>query len=239
MRRDYVEITRVELEKWLKKNFGSWSRDTSKAGIYFIHLSDRVAVKLSSTQKATDSAVARGRASMNLSLVSLIDGSLLNRKARDRKYFQRTKNWEQTWKKGVDHWIDVYEAKADFYEKIADREGYKSRWLGLIDALPSGGSDAQIIKSRETVMKGSVLWANQEQYILDLAKQSKGRRVNPQLTQPLPVELLRNMWREANRRSDRDSMESLKTLGLAASRNETPSLSDVVEFKSLKKRLGF
>ena len=116
-RQDYVNISRDDLERWLDSNYGSWSRVGNQAGVYLIELSDRVAVKLSSTQKSSGGSVSKGNASMNLSLVSLVDSTLLNRKARDRKYFQRTKNWKVTWKKGVDHWISIYEEKDEFLKR--------------------------------------------------------------------------------------------------------------------------
>jgi hypothetical protein len=240
MRQDYVQINRAELEEWLKDAFGShWSRDQSKAGIYFIELSDRVAVKLSSTQKGSDSAVSIGRASMKLSLVSLADGSLLNAKAKDRKHFKRTINWKDTWKKGVDHWVGVYNKNPSFYEKIADRKEYKKEWLGMIDSIPMGGSDQKLIGYRDQLEGGGVLWDNQEDYIFDLHQRSQRRQPNPQLTQPLPVDLLRKMWVEARRQQDSQGMESLKDLGQASARGEIPSMADLIAFKSLKKELGF
>ncbi len=238
-RQDYVNITREELEAWLDSNFDSWSRDRATAGVYFVHLSDKVAVKLSSTQKSSGSNVAKGRASMNLSLVSLIDGSLLNRKARDRKYFQRTKNWKATWKKGIDYWINVYEQKEDFYEKISDRKGYKAKWIGLIDALPNGGSDAQLVKSRNELEGGGVLWANQEQYILDLTTQaqSRSRSMKEEQSRVLDVEKLRDMYRAARSKGNREAMDTLKRLGLASNRGEKPSQQDLMDYKRIRLEL--
>jgi hypothetical protein len=234
----YVDISNQDIISWLDSHYGSWSKDQRFAGIYLIHLSDKVGVKLSSTQTSKGTNKARGKASMNLSLVSLVDGSLLNRKARDRKYFQRTTNWRKTWKKGIDNWVKVYEDKSAFYEKISDRAGYKSKWLKLIDSLPMGGSNQKVIEYRDQLEGGGVLWDNQENHLLSLKSQSK-RKVNPQLSQPLPVALLRKMWVEARRQQDSQGMESLKDLGQAAARGETPSMADLIAFKSLKKELGF
>ena len=230
----YVNISRSDLESWLSSNFGSWSRVQGRAGVYLIHLSDRVAVKLSSTQKDTGGSVARGGASMNLSLVSRVDGSLLNRKARDRKYFQRTTNWAKTWKKGVDHWISIYEEKDEFYEKIADREGYKAKWLGMIDSLPNGGSDRQIIKSRDTLEGGGVLWANQERYILEAVKDSRTRQTPPQPSSALDVEKLRDLYRKARSEGNRDDMETIKDLGLKARDGVVPSRQEQQTYNALR-----
>lgn len=232
-RQDYVNISRGQLESWLTSNFGSWSRVAGRAGVYLIHLSDRVAVKLSSTQKDTGGSVARGGASMNLSLVSRVDESLLNRKSRDRKYFQRTTNWARTWKKGVDYWISIYEDKDEFYEKIADRAGYKAKWLGMIDSLPNGGSDRQIIKSRDTLEGGSVLWDNQERYILEAVKANRTRTpATP--SNALDVEKLRDLYRKARSEGNREDMETIKDLGLKARDGIAPSAQEQRIYNSLR-----
>ena len=86
----YVNITRTELEDWLTTKNYSWERVKDKQGVYLITLSPTVAIKLSSTQTKHDHAMGRGFASMNLTLVSHVNGWTLNRKARDRKHFKRT-----------------------------------------------------------------------------------------------------------------------------------------------------
>ena len=230
-RQDYVNISRDDLERWLDSNYGSWSRVGNQAGVYLIELSDRVAVKLSSTQKSSGGSVSKGNASMNLSLVSLVDSTLLNRKARDRKYFQRTKNWKVTWKKGVDHWISIYEEKDEFYEKIADRKGYKTKWIGMIDSLPNGGSDRQIIKSRDTLEGGGVLWANQERYILDAVKASRTRSTS---TPSLDVAKLRDLYRKARSEGNREGMEIIKDLGLKARDGIAPSSQEQRTYNALR-----
>lgn len=120
----YVEITREDLESWLRSNFGSgWNRDQRTAGVYLIHLSDSVAVKLTSSIGRNDRNKGLGKASMKLSLVSrLINRPPLNAKARDRKSFMRTKGWKKTWLAGVRHWQGVYEKSADFYDSIGRGE---------------------------------------------------------------------------------------------------------------------
>lgn len=239
MARNYVDIKRQDLESWLDSlphTLGrAWERVQGREGIYLIHLSERVGVKLSSTQAYTDTAMGRGRASMNLSLVSLVDGSLLNRKARDRKHFQRTLNWRTTWQKGIEHWVKVYKDNPTFYEKIADREAYSKKWVEIIDGLTMSGGDPKVIKARDTLIGGGVLWDGQEQYLLSLAK---SKPVNNALSNPLPIEELRDLYREARRKGEREAMERLKDLGLASGRGDLPTLLDLISFKSLRKELG-
>lgn len=127
----YVEITREDLEGWLRSNFGSkWNRDTKYQGVYLIHLSDSVAVKLISSIGSDNRNMGLGQASMKLLLSSRITGKALNRKARDRKSFMRTKGWKKTWLAGVRHWQGVYEKSADFYDKIGRGEDPSSPSAG-------------------------------------------------------------------------------------------------------------
>lgn len=233
-RRDYVNITKEDLEDWLNTNFGSWSKDSRYKGVYLIHLSNRVAIKMTSGLGERSSAGV-ARASMKLSLVSLVDNTTLNRIAKDRKHFQRTKNWRKTWKDGVDHWRNVYEAKDEFYEKIADKAGYKSKWIGLIDSIPTSGSNDNLIKSRDTLEGGGVLWSNQENYILAIIRNMKERQQSQsQPQQPLNVEKLRDLYRAARRRGDQDDMRTIVNLGHASNRNEAPSSDDLRTYKSLR-----
>tara|TARA_X000000950_G_scaffold240276_2_gene293210 strand:- start:813 stop:1436 length:624 start_codon:yes stop_codon:yes gene_type:complete len=115
----YVEITREELESWLKRNFGrDWNRDERTAGVYLIHLSESVAVKMVSSIGRKDRGMGLGKASMKLMLSSRITGRPLNKKAKDRAHFQRTKNWKKSWLAGIRHWEGVYNKYPDFYDRI-------------------------------------------------------------------------------------------------------------------------
>lgn len=115
----YTQITRTELEDWLSQSGYDWIRNPNAAGIYFVNLSDEVAVKISSTIGSRDDAMGRGRASMNMMLVSRVNGRCLNRKARDRKHFKRTSGWRSTWTEGLIHWEGVFNKCPDFYNRVA------------------------------------------------------------------------------------------------------------------------
>ena len=124
----YVQIGREDLEGWLRRNFGSkWNRDQQFQGVYLIHLSDSVAIKLTSSIGRTDQVRGLGKASMKLTLVSRITGRTLNRKDKDRKSFMRTKGWEKTWLAGVRHWETIYQKYPDFYDRIGRGEDTKEK----------------------------------------------------------------------------------------------------------------
>tara|TARA_B100000073_G_scaffold340281_1_gene339896 strand:- start:4726 stop:5226 length:501 start_codon:yes stop_codon:yes gene_type:complete len=163
----YIQITRNELEDWLDSLPFDWERVVDKEGIYLIKCSDRVAIKLSSTQTQYNEAMGKGHASMNLSLVSKINGWSLNKKARDRKHFKRTSGWRKTWANGVSHWVSEYNSKASFYEKIADREAYKSKWLSIIRASPNNTAPA-LRRYQDKLMEGGILWESEEAKVMAL-----------------------------------------------------------------------
>lgn len=165
----YVDISRDELEAWLTAENYEWVRVPNREGIYHICLSDKVAILLSSTQTRDDESMSHGNASMNLRLVSRLNGWTLNRKARDRKHFKRTKNWRSTWSEGVFHWIAEYSSKASFYEKIADREAYKVEWCNKILSCPTYSSSPFLRKAYAKVSEGQILWDNEEDRIRSLA----------------------------------------------------------------------
>ena len=131
----YAPITRDELEAWLTRSPFSWSREGQTAGVYLVHVSDNVAIKLASTIGSRDDVMGRGQASMNLSLISRVNGRCLNRKARDRKHFKRTSGWTGTWADGLLFWEGVFLKCPAFYDRIAtEASQYNSnmnpRWRG-------------------------------------------------------------------------------------------------------------
>lgn len=236
-RQDYVNISREMLEDWLTSNFQSnWSRSGSTSGVYLVHLSDKVAVKISSALASTNRSMGRGQASMNLSLVSRVDGRTLNAKARDRKHFQRTTNWKTTWLKGIKHWQKVYSEKSDFYNKFADKANYVAKWKGMIDEIPYAGSDSLLISLRDKLEGGNILFPNQEQIILDRHTQSKQRRqrVQNSWNTPLPIDTLREMWIWGRDNRDERVKEIAKRLGLQSKAGDLPSEQDVRDYNWLR-----
>lgn len=158
----YVQISREQLEDWLDRNYRSsgWSRAGTTAGVYLIHLSPAVAVKLSSSIGTADLAMSVGAASMQLSLVSRINGKTLNKKAQDRSHFKRTKGWERTWAEGVATMKDAYQGAADFYDALAaidNRETYRDDLLARIQEVPGWNSDHMLTRMYRKVDGGGIL----------------------------------------------------------------------------------
>lgn len=239
----YVQISRDELEAWLntiKSNpaIKGWSRDSRFQGVYLVHLSEMVSVKLSSTIGTTDDAKGRGKASMNLSLVSkLYPEILLNRKARDRKHFKRTTNWKTTWLEGILHWAGVYAPKADFYDNIArvpDRSKYKEEWIKIIEDITDWSNNKYLVKYHDSLTRDFLLWPNQENLIKEIAGERAGASGQNSPVTPLDAELLRELYRRAQRAGEQRAMGEIKRLGLDAVGGKAPSPADLETFNSLR-----
>lgn len=255
MAASYVQISRENLEDWLDSvkrvpGIEGWDRVTGKAGIYVIHLSPFVCVKLSSTIGSSDEAKGKGEASMNLTLVSrLYPDMVLNRKARDRSRFHRTTNWKTTWLEGVVHWISVYKEKADFYDNIArveDRNKYKTEWIKLIESVPGWASNASLVKNHASLTSGYVLWPSQEEAIRAMLE--RGQRSTPLAEKtpsrsvvnvPMDAEMLRDLYRLAQSRRETKAMAAIKELGLKAVSGNIPTQDEINTLNSLKAYFGF
>lgn len=197
----YVDITREELEAWLTALPWRWSRDPSYKGVYYIHFSDRVGCKLSSTIGSANQTKGYAAASMKLTLVSVLDGRLLNRNAKDRDHFKRTVNWKKTWEAGIRHWLGVYQGAAAFYEKLAvitDIREYSSKLLARISAIPDWKNKDILVEFATKLERGGILTDKQEGLISNFEKET------PNLT-PAQVAFLQRMKALAEKaRENRD-----------------------------------
>lgn len=158
----FVQISREELEDWLNTigYRGKWSRDSRFAGVYLIRLSDTVAVKLSSTIGSKDDAIGRGKASMQLSLVSTVTGRVLNKKAQDQDHFKRTTGWMKTWAAGLETMRRAYMASPEFYNVIAgivDRDAYRDNLLAKIETVAGWNNDPDLVGYHTKISKGGVI----------------------------------------------------------------------------------
>lgn len=166
----YVQISREELEDWLNDiGFrGKWKRDPRFAGIYLLTLSENVGIKLSSTISGMDEAVSRARGSMQLALVSLVTGRVLNKKAQGQSHFARTTGWKKNWAAGVKVMKDTYQNAASFYDAIApieDREKYKQDNLKIIESIPGWSSNNYFIALHRKVDQGGVMMPNDRKMV--------------------------------------------------------------------------
>ena len=180
----YVNVSRADLEDWLDNlvrsnpSYMGWSAVSGTSGVYLIHLSQFVSVKVSSTLTSRDSAKGKGQASTKLSLVSrLFPRMVLNKKSNKQKSFYRTTNWRTTWAAGIDYLVNnSYRDKSDFYDNIArieDRSAYQADKIKAIESINGWASKPYLVKYHQSLTSGFILWPNQEKVIEDiLAKQS-------------------------------------------------------------------
>lgn len=216
----FVEITREELEAWLDTLplKGKWKLKTGRVSMYLLPLSSTVGVSLSSTVGSKDTGMGKGKASMNLALVSLITGRVLNKKAMGQSYFKRTTNWRKTWRTGFDRMVAAYAKSQGFYDALAaieDRDKYKADLLARISAHSGWESDNTLSDFYERVQKGGILTTRQ----LDLLEKTlkadaKASPAKPAVQMDGPtVERLRDLWRAAKRRNDSWLMEFAQSIG--------------------------
>lgn len=158
----YVQMTREEIEGWLDDiGFrGKWKLVEGRAGIYTLTLSPYVGIKFSSTVSSQEQVVGYAGASMQLALVSLVTGQVVNKKAQGQDHFKRTLNWRKTWKEGIDRMKDAYLKAADFYDNIAqveDRGKYRQEKLTLIEQDPNWKSNSFLMDLHAKVDHGGIL----------------------------------------------------------------------------------
>lgn len=185
----YVQISREELEDWLNSiGFsGKWDRDPRYKGIYLLKLGPAVAVKLSSTIGSDDDAKGRGKASMQLSLVSTVTGRVLNKKAQGQDHFKRTLGWKKTWAAGIDTMKKAYLSSADFYDAIAvieDREAYKINILKDIETIPGWDNDSNLLRLYRKIENNGVLMGYELALITEAKKRPAPKTPDPQRIEP-------------------------------------------------------
>ena len=239
MRGSYVRISREDLEDWLNSLPHRWSRKQGRAGIYYVHFSENVGCAVSTTIGRDDAAVGKGRGSMSLSLISLVTGRTLNRKAKDRKYFQRTTNWRKTWADGIKHWLSVYQANAGFYDKIApieDRDAYLRDMKQRIESIPSWDSDRMLSSFHEQIQRGSLL---SDKQVAIIERAEKNPPVEEDVEDPL-VEKLRGLYAQARRSGDNWTMDFAQSIAtqLKRGRSLSPKQQQIVDDKLRQYRLA-
>lgn len=246
----YVQISRGELEQWLSglPLKGQWYIKQGYSGVYLLPVSKSVGIKLSSTIGTKDDAMGRGRASMQLALVSLVTGQVLNKKAQGQSHFKRTTNWQQTWRKGFDRLKQAYLKAQGFYDALAiieDREKYKNDLLKEIETAPGWESHKTLADFHVRLQKGGILTTKQvdllRSEVANAARKSPVPAVEPDKPTGSPindslVNRLRDLWKAAQRSGDSWLMDFAKSIGeqVKAGRPLTPRQEEVME-KNLKR----
>ena len=187
----YVEISRADLEAWLDSLGTPWVRDSNRAGIYFIPLGPNVAIKVSSTIGSTDKGVGVGEGSMQLSLNSTVSGRTVNKKAQGQKGFNRTTNWRDNWRKGVETMREEYAKMPEFYERIAsvaDRDKYRAEVTARIAAIPGWHGDERLARMHKRVGEGNVLTERELDHVTQMERRAgvAASATAPRLPPPPP-----------------------------------------------------
>jgi hypothetical protein len=209
----YVQITRSELEEWLNTLplAKHWLLRPGSVGIYLLPVGDNVAVKLSSTIGSRDDAVRRGEASMNLALISLVTGQLLNKKAQGQKHFARTLGWRKNWREGFDRVAEAYQKSRGFYDALAlieNRATYERDMLNRIEALPDWQNHSILSDFYTRVKAGGILTTAQVELIIREEKKPK-----PSATTEELLQRMRELLTAARRANDQWLIEFLNSVG--------------------------
>ena len=241
----YVQVSRDDLESWLDSLHlpKHWKRKEGMAGIYLLPLSDSVAIKLSSTIGSRDDAMGRGNASMNLALISLVTGMVLNKKAMGQSHFNRTTNWRKTWAEGVKRIEEAYLKGKGFYEALAlikDRDRYKDDTLNLIESVPGWQTNTMLSDFHGNVQRGGILTEKQMAVVQTATRKAPAQSAGPAPEAPTVDEALlarlRQLYVKARADNDTYLMDFAKTVGLKVKAGGTlSSAQEAFMLKSLGK----
>lgn len=190
----YTMISRDALEDWLNTIplHHKWHIKPGKAGVYLLPLSDTVAVKLSSTIGTSDDAMGRGQASMQLALISLVTGQVLNKKAQGQSHFARTTNWQKNWRTGFDRMKEAYMKAEGFYDALAaikDRDQYKKDLLEKIESVPTWRNDRLLSDFHDKLLQNGILTGKQQDLLDRTIERSPKGEPAPLKNVPMPSSL--------------------------------------------------
>lgn len=210
----FVPITREELEDWLDTLplAGRWVLRPGSVGVYLLPVGENVAVKLSSSIGSRDGVLDKGKASMQLSLVSLLTGQTLNKKAQGQAYFTRTLQWKKNWKEGIQRMQEAYKKAQGFYDALAlieDRNQYKDDLLERIEKIYDWQNHPALADFHRRVQAGGILTTAQAEVIVRAEKnQPSKREINQELLQNL-----RQLWLAAKQAHDQWTMDFAYSVG--------------------------
>lgn len=176
----YVNIKRSEFEEWLNSLRHQWTKAPGREGVYLVHLSPAVAVKIHSSIGSAGTGMGKGKGAMHMALVSLENGRKLNGKALEKSRFNRTINWRENLRRGFETFRGVYNESEGFYERLAviDMKLYVSNWLAIIETFPKWQDNPLLQNCHRTLEKGRLLTERQESAILKMRDGLLGRMRN-------------------------------------------------------------
>lgn len=161
----YVQITRAEWEEWLDTLPFKWKLKDGSVGLYHLMLSDNVAIEVRSTVSSREEVMDRAQASIQMRMISLVTGQVLNKKAQEQSRFHRTKNWRNTLAQALQRFKQVYEQSQSFYEaiaRIADRDAYREEWIRKIEGVPGWETNRFLQDIHDRLAKRNILTEKQE-----------------------------------------------------------------------------
>lgn len=220
----YVQITREEFEAWLDGiSSRGWERKRGTVGVYIIALSDRVGVEVSSSLTGREDVMEKAQASMQMRLVSRLNGLVLNKKAQGQDHFKRTKGWRDSLTAGFRRMEDAYQKGESFYEALAeirDRDVYQREMLAKIEAVPDWDDDNLLAQFHSQVSKGGILTLRQR----DLVEKAGARRPAPPSVDDTLVADMRRLYAAARAADDQWLMQFLVDVAklVKAGRKLTP-----------------
>lgn len=211
----YDQFTREAFEEWLNTIAMDWNPKPRTAGVYQLPLSSNVAIEVSSSLTGRDSVVNYAKASMQLRLVSLVTGQVLNKKAQGQSHFKRTKGWRDSLKAGVFRMRDAYRKSESFYEAIAeitDREAYQKELTEKIESVPGWQQNDFLADMFSRLVGGGVLTTKQKDAVLRVVdRPAPSAPAAPQVDEDF-IQRLRGLYAAARRAGDQWLMEFAKSV---------------------------
>jgi len=191
-----------------------------------------VCIEIQSTLTGLEEAKSYAKASMQMRLVSLMTGRVLNRKAQGKSHFKRTKNWRKNLHAGVKAFKTVYEDSAGFYDSLAElkpgkagNQEYLTEMLAKIESYPGWVDNSDLSFFHKRVKGGGILTLPQKSELeailaspapvkpptpvapapkVQIPAQEPAQALSPDFSEEDEVFLarLRKLWVSANRSND-------------------------------------
>ena len=207
----YDQFDRASFEEWLDSLHKRWYLKKGTRGVYVVKLSDMVGVEINSTLTGRDDVVDRANASMQMALVSLFTGQVLNKKAQGQSHFKRTKEWRANLAKGVERMHDAYLQNKAFYDNlssIVDRGDYKKEWEVRIKDIPNYQQNTFLTDILARVLSGAVLSPKQ---IAAVERAETLAQEKPEVDEEY-LQTLRNLWLAARRDGSMRDMDFIQNI---------------------------